>query len=79
MTKPSTPREFLEAWEICDFVQNHEMDSGIRFVNKSAYDKAIAALNKIAIYGSGADAYTSQFTDNVNMIVRSALKELGEK
>lgn len=34
------------------------------------------ALNKIAILGSGEYAYTSEFTELVNGIVREALMEI---
>ena len=37
--------------------------------------KLKAALNKIGILGMGGDAYTSDFTEKVNMIVRSVLEE----
>lgn len=35
-----------------------------------------SAMNKIAILGSGPHAYSSDFTEHVNMIARSALTEV---
>lgn len=37
--------------------------------------RLLAALNRIALLGSGELAYTSEFTNEVNTIVRGALNE----
>lgn len=42
-------------------------------IEKSAYDELKRALNKIAILGSSEMAYTSDFTESVNVIAREAL------
>lgn len=42
---------------------------------KALNSKLLAVLNRIALYSSGAEAYTSDFTNNVSAWVRSVLEE----
>jgi hypothetical protein len=42
---------------------------------KTQLDKAISLLNKIGIMGMGAQAYTKDFTTDVNGMVRKFLSE----
>ena len=49
---------------------------GQREINRQAYEenkRLVGILNKIGILGMGPDAYTSDFTEKVNSMVRSAL------
>lgn len=58
----------------------------IRFIDYTAHenmkrelDQLKKLLNKIALMGSGEKAYTADFTNYVNSVVRSTLEELGEE